>query len=209
MRTSHPPEVVARLAQNARRRERARIAQDIHDDLGQSLLAIRMELTNIRAVDNAARLDGVIRNVDASIASLRAIVHHLRPAALEAGLAEAVRCQLEEFARTTGIRQSLELDLRPGIQIPDHWAEAAFRILQEALANSARHARAGEVHVVLRAAHGALELCISDNGRGGACATSGCGLPGMAARADALGGEFHCHSPVGGGTTVRLALKSA
>jgi signal transduction histidine kinase len=208
MRPSHPPEAIARLAQNARRRERARIAQDIHDDLGQSLLVIRMELTTLRTRENGENLDGVIRNVDASIAALRALVRHLRPAALEAGLAEAVRCQVAEFGRSSGIRHALELDMPHGLQIRDDWAEAAYRILQEALANSARHAAATEVHVLLRAAHGKLELCVSDNGRGGANIADGLGLPGMAARARALGGEFFCHSPAGGGTTVRILLQS-
>lgn len=208
MRTSHAPEAVARLAQNARRRERARIAQDIHDDLGQSLLAIRMELDSLREREHTTGLDGVIRNVDASIAALRAIVHHLRPAPLEAGLAEAVRCQVAEFGRSTGIRHALELDTAPGVTVPDAWAEAAWRILQESLANSARHAAATDVHVLLRAAVGSLELCISDNGRGGATAShsEGMGLSGMASRAFALGGQFSCHSPVGGGTTIRLSL---
>lgn len=209
MKTSPAPETLARLAQNARRRERARIARDIHDDLGQGLLAIRMELTAIQSSGKGPQLDGVIRNVDASIAALRTIVHQLRPAALEAGLADAARCQLAEFSRTSGIRHALEIDFRPDARLPDSWSEAAYHILLEALANCARHAHASEVNVSLRAAPDMLAMAVSDNGRGGACPSGGNGLPGMAARALALGGQLHCHSPEGGGTTVRFEVRMA
>ena len=206
MRPSFPPETAARLAQNARRRERARIAQDIHDDLGQSLLAVRIELASLRAGQNDVRLDGVIRNVDASIAALRAIVLQLKPSALEAGLADAARQLLEEFSRTTGLRHALEIDVPAKCQTPDSWSECAYRILQEALANCARHAGARQVDVLLRLAPGALELRIADDGCGGAGPRGGAGLPGMAARAASLGGQLRIDSPPKAGTVVHLML---
>lgn len=196
--------------QQARDSERLRIARDIHDDLGQSLLALKMELCTLGegvGGNVGDKLCQLVRNVDATILSLRAIIHDLRTPVLEAGLASAVERQLAEFSRVTGIEHRHRLG--PGL---DHAGPAvqmvAYRTLQELLANVARHAKARAIDVELTAESGGVSLAVRDDGIGiGAASRLGaCGLHGLRERVMAANGTFAIDSAPGNGTRIRVTI---
>ncbi|NML60169.1 sensor histidine kinase [Massilia sp. RP-1-19] len=193
--------------------ERRRIARDIHDDLGQNLMALKIELTLLQHATRAAspqlnaRIDVMIRNLDLAIKSLRGIINDLRPLALDAGLRYAMECQLSEFTRLNGIRHHFTAD--PAAFDTDKAFDAMlFRILQESLSNVARHSQATDVRVALTRDDGQLNLTIRDNGIGlaAADAAQGCGLDGIRDRVAALGGSFAIDSKPGGGCQLSLII---
>jgi signal transduction histidine kinase len=195
---------------DVRNAERQRIARDIHDDLGQSLLALKMELALVRAAAPApvgGQIDTIMRHLDASILSLRSIIHDLRPGTLDAGLTAAVRRQLVEFSRLAGVAHTLEVDteLDDQARCVD---STALRIVQELLANVARHARARYVTVKLHIVARQLVLEVHDDGTGLPLpsAESGYGLRGIGERARATGGSLTVECPGSGGTRVRVTL---
>jgi signal transduction histidine kinase len=197
----------------ARGEERARIARDIHDDLGQSLLALKIELSMLQLGASGSqpilrhKLATMLEHLDGAIVSLRAIINNLRPAALCEGLRPAVVKQLQEFTRLTGITHDLRMtpDAFEGSGEHD---TVLFHLLQEALSNIARHAQATEVAVTLEQHAGQLQLKISDNGIGLPAISSphGCGLNGMRERAAAAGGQFDVYSRPGAGTLIKLSI---
>ncbi|MGX9697479.1 sensor histidine kinase [Janthinobacterium lividum] len=205
----------ARLAgeQNkAREQERLRIGRDIHDDLGQHLLTLKIDLAMLQTSTHdaapllARQLAMMARNVDLSIAALRCVIHDLRPPALDAGLQAACDGLLADFKRTTGIDCSCDyrLDAAAGSA---HGA-LLYHALQEALANIARHARATHVQLCLQQTGATLACRISDDGVGlsGSPPRLGCGLSGMHERVAAAGGSLHIESHSGAGTTLRVSL---
>lgn len=197
--------------------ERKRIAREIHDDLGQTLLVLRIDVSmmHARTVHNHPRLHqkarAVLENIDAAIRSVKSIINDLRPATLELGLDAAIEWQVREFERISGIVCRLTVASR-GICFDreDERALALFRILQESLTNIARHAKASAVEVELRAADGRLLLRIHDNGIGiqpGAGAKPNAfGLVGMRERIHSLGGELHIEGSAGQGTVVSVLI---
>ena len=193
--------------------ERRRIARDIHDDLGQNLMALKIELTLLKRGSRGANypLDAhlgiMIRNLDLAIKSLRGIINDLRPPALEAGLRYAMEWQLREFSRLNGIRHHFSAD--PAAFDKDKTLDATlFRILQESLSNVARHAHASEVRVELTFALGHLNLAIRDNGTGihPRQLGDGCGLDGIRDRVAACGGAILIDSPPGGGCQLCISV---
>lgn len=190
----------------------ARLGRDLHDDLGQSLTALKLTLAALeRQVDTAgpaapALVDRVVETsalVDEALARLKAIVAGLRPSALEhLGLAAALRGEVRAFAARSGVACDLSLDdaLAPGPET----SAALFRIAQEALTNVARHAAATRVHVTLEAADGGARLVVRDDGRGFTprSVALSLGLLGMRERAAALGGQVRVDSAPGAGATV-------
>jgi signal transduction histidine kinase len=205
----------ARLAsgqQQAREQERLRIGRDIHDDLGQHLLTLKIDLSMLQTSTHGAaphlaqQLAVIVRNVDLSIAALRCVIHDLRPPALDAGLQAACEELLADFKRTTGIDGRCDYRL-------DATASRAhdvllYHVVQEALANIARHARATHVQLCLQQAGATVECRIGDDGVGlsGSPPRLGCGLSGMHERVAAAGGSLHIDSRSGAGTTLRVAL---
>ncbi|WEF34598.1 sensor histidine kinase [Pseudoduganella chitinolytica] len=203
----------------AREAERRRIGRDIHDDLGQHLLALHLDIGSLH---NHPRLPAwlrertglVERHVQQTIRALRNVINDLRPAALEQGLRLALRRQVDEFARLSGLRCHLDvagLDAlaQRSAGTPFATVETAlFRLLQEALSNVLRHAAARTVHVTLGRERDRLVLAVRDDGVGLApgCEARGAGLSGMADRAAAAGGELTLSSRPGRGTTVSIAL---
>jgi signal transduction histidine kinase len=195
--------------------ERKRIAREIHDDLGQNLLALRIEadLLAARTEDHHPRLHARARmtllQIDATIKSVRQIINDLRPNVLDLGLSAAVEWQIAEFIRRTGIACELVVG-RHDIHLNDHGATAFFRILQESLSNIVRHARASAVRVELRSHEGTLSMTISDNGVGfsgrGQSKPASFGLVGIEERVNILGGAFHIDSAPGHGTTVSVTI---
>lgn len=198
---------------DVRQTERGRIARDIHDDLGQNLMALKVELTMLQHATRGAnlqlngRIDIMSRNLDLAIKSLRGIMHKLRPMALDAGLRYAMERQLSEFTRLNGIGHHFTAD--PGVFDNDKAIDAVlFRILQESLSNVARHSQATEVRVALTCKDERLKLTIGDNGIGfnPSHAAQGCGLDGIRDRVTALGGSLSIDSPQGGGCVLSLAV---
>ena len=193
--------------------ERRRIARDIHDDLGQNLMALKIELTLLQRssrggnAQQSAHFGLMIRNLDLAIKSLRGIINDLRPPALEAGLRYAMEWQLSEFSRLNGIRHYFSAD--PAAFDNDKTLDAMlFRILQESLSNVARHAQASEVRVELTFALGHINLAIRDNGTGiqASQTVDGCGLDGIRDRVAAFGGSISIDSPPGGGCQLCIAV---
>lgn len=206
---------LARQQEQVREAERQRIGRDIHDDLGQNLLTLKIDLSLLHVSTTGAhplitqKVDCMMGNLDVTIASLRAVINDLRPQALEQGLGSAITWQLEEFSRMHGIRHVLRAE--PGVF--DYQAEPerdamVFRILQESLSNVARHAHATDVTVELQRCGGVLTLTVQDNGVGmpATLRAHGSGLPGIRERAAAIGARFAIESEPGRGTLLRLSF---
>lgn len=206
---------LARQHEQVRESERQRIGRDIHDDLGQHLLSLKIDLSLLQVSTTGAhpllteRLGAILAGVDLTIASLRTVINDLRPRALEAGLAAAIEWQLVEFTRINGIAHVLESDPAcfEGVQDPARDA-TVFRILQESLANVARHAHASEVRVRLQRDAGLLTMSVHDNGVGMPAdrPLHGNGLSGIEERVAAIGGRFTIDSQRGGGTLLTLSF---
>lgn len=201
--------------EQVREQERQRIARDIHDDLGQYLLALKMELSMLQAgIDGGAMppqhaLSSLSHKLDLSIGSLRIVINNLRPPALEHGLQAAIATHLTEFSRISGIRHALAAEPDADTaEAPSQYDVLLWRVLQEALANVARHAHASEVTVALTRGTGQVTLQVRDNGIGmaGQSAARGCGLLGIADRVAAAGGKFVIDSAPGAGTRLSLSL---
>lgn len=214
----------ARLAEltdhieQVKEQERARIAREIHDDLGGNLTAIKMALAMLSArlpddqpglLEKASYLDNL---VDRTIEAVHRISLDLRPSTLDLGIVAALEWQAREFEKQMGIAcifRSAERDIELD---PDH-ASALFRIFQEALTNVAKHAGATRVTVTLRRQRQHLTLAICDNGRGIAPADRlkphSFGLRGMSERARALGGTLSLSPAPGGGTMVTIKIRLA
>ena len=194
--------------------ERKRIAREIHDDLGQSLLALRIEAELLagrtRGTHNHLhkRARATLLQIDTTIKSVRQIINDLRPTVLDLGLSAAVEWQVDQFQKRTGIRCEIQDD-HGEIALPDHCATAFFRILQESLTNIVRHANATHVKVALRLNGGWLSLTVRDNGcglpPGGRNKYGSFGLVGIEERIVILGGTCAVFSEPAGGTTVMVS----
>jgi len=202
--------------QSAREEERKRLAREIHDQLGQALTAIKLDLSSlIRTLpaDHEAlsrTCSPLLQLVDETIESVRRISTELRPGMLDdLGLAATVEWAAEEFAARTGTRCLLDL-LPEQDAIDSETATAVFRIFQETLTNVARHANASEVKVRLADEDGDLTLEVHDNGRGiradELSSANSLGILGMRERALLLGGTLSITGGPGKGTTVRIRI---
>ena len=202
---------------DAREEERRRIARELHDELGQRLSALKMELASLRLPGTAPGKDrslhAALQMVDETVAAVRRIAADLRPLMLDdLGLNAAI----ESLAREAARRMAIEVTVRLGdedLPVTDGASIALYRMVQEALTNVSRHARATEVHVDLRPGRDEVVLTVQDNGVGfseRALQHEGrYGLLGIRERALALGGRLEIDNPPGGGgrITVRLPLK--
>ena len=206
---------LARQQEGVREAERQRIGRDIHDDLGQHLLALKIDLSLLHVSTTGAhpliteKVAGMVAGLDQTIDSLRAVINDLRPAALHAGLRAAIAAQLAELTRMHGIGHSLHCDQAAFDAAPDREREAMlFRIVQESLANVARHAHASAVEVDLQRCGAILSLSIRDNGVGMPPEPPGHGkgLDGIRERAAAIGGRLAIDSAPGKGTVLRLTF---
>jgi PAS domain S-box-containing protein len=208
---------------NAQEAEREIIARELHDDIGQSLTAISINLESIHrsgAVQESAvpRLRESIDVIDAALRRVRELSFELRPALLDdLGLAAALTWYAAQFSERTRIRTIVTGEL-PGPEGIGRTVETAcFRIVQEALTNTARHAGASEASINAERSNGILKLTISDNGVGFAVdkflgpgrAANAIGLRGMQERASAVGGRVHICSENGKGTQVVISLPTA
>ncbi|SDH08998.1 MULTISPECIES: CHASE domain-containing protein [unclassified Duganella] len=195
--------------------ERKRIAREIHDDLGQNLLVLRIDVdqlsnrTRHRHPRLHARAMHMLGQIDSTIKSVRHIINDLRPTVLDLGLNAAVEWQIAQFRARSGLVCEL-IDNDTDIRIDDHGATAIFRVLQESLSNILQHAHASLVRVELRQTHGMLSMTISDNGVGLRDANrnkvGSFGLVGIEERIHLLGGSCAITSTPHGGTMVAIAV---
>lgn len=210
-------QLAARI-QTAREEERATIARELHDELGQTLTAIKLELGRATTEINKQqlgspvvdRLQSLIGLVEIGIATVKRITTDLRPATLDhLGLAAAVRWEAMTFRARTGLRCHVHAD-RDETMISAERQTMLFRIFQEALTNVVRHASASAVHVALAHRRGMVELQIRDNGRGITEAQltdpGAIGLLGMQERASLVGGTFEVAGRRGKGTTITVRV---
>ena len=197
--------------QSLRDAERRRIARDLHDDMGQHLLALTYDIAELALRHDAlaqplARVDA---RLQAATRSLRTIVRDLQPEQLESGLQGAVQQQVEQFSRLSGIPCRLEAEPAAfGAPADERMDAVVFRVLQESLSNIARHAQASEVCIGLCRVADGLSLTVRDNGIGlpDPPARRGCGLRGIAQRVAEAGGRFDISSQPGHGTALTMSF---
>lgn len=214
----HLRELSAAL-QAVREEEKTRIARELHDELGQALTGLKMDLAQIVAMLRPEQLD-VLRRADAmrsliegTVASVRRLATELRPLMLDdLGLVATMEWLVNDFAKRTGI--GVQLDL-PGadFEVDPELSTALFRVLQESLTNVARHAGATHVRVALVDGGDTVRLEVQDNGKGtdpaGSSPRKTFGLLGMRERATMLGGELAVRSSPGAGTSVLMSIPCA
>lgn len=199
-------------ALSAQEAERRRIAQELHDEVGQTLTAVLLELKRV-ADQSPAPLRAELRQVQettrSSLDEIRRIARRLRPGVLdELGLVSALRSLVNEVPTHGGLmaRRQLQTDL------PDLGKDVElvlYRVAQESLTNAVRHAGATDVTLALRRTPAGVELQIRDDGQGLRGASEGAGIRGMRERALLIGAELHLEPGPGGGTTVRLVVPVA
>jgi len=205
--------------QYVREDERIRISRQVHDELGQALTGLKMDLywlanrlpKKFRSVHEKTR--AMSTHIDETIQTVRRIATELRPGILDdLGLVAAIEWQAQEFQKRTGIECVVTSDLKETILDQD-LNTAFFRIFQETLTNIIRHAQASRVEVHLQQEESTLVLEVKDNGRGISEAelndTRSIGVLGMRERAALLQGEFQITGVPGQGTTVTVRIPLA
>ncbi|HWQ37224.1 MAG TPA: PAS domain-containing sensor histidine kinase [Burkholderiales bacterium] len=204
--------------QEAREEEKTRIARELHDELGQLLTALKMDLGwlsgHLPASDEAlsVRLRRMTQTLDQTVSSVRRIAADLRPLMLDdLGLSDAAAWLVEDFSQRSGIQGHLHCPDEQALNDLDRSvANTVYRALQESLTNVARHAQARNTWVVLAAENGGILLEVEDDGRGIApgdlAKAKSLGLKGMRERALHLGGTFEVAPAPRGGTRVTLRV---
>lgn len=210
---------LAARAEQVREEERSSLSREIHDQLGQQLTALKMELKWIHARlpagrdGLAARVDAAMHLVDETVETARRIATGLRPAISDQlGLAAAIEWQVQDFRRRSGLRCRLQLP-RTFPPLDQDRATAMFRVLQELLSNVLRHAEATRVTVTLQARAGAVALVVEDNGKGmGQTLPSGAhalGFLGMQERLRPFGGTVGVEARRTSGARVTATIPLA
>jgi two-component system sensor histidine kinase UhpB len=199
----------ARRALAAQEAERKRVAQELHDEVGQTLTAVVLRLNDVAArvpPELRAELVDAQEAARSSLDDVRRVARQLRPEALDhLGLASALTALTSRFSEQTRIqvRRSIE-------PLPPLSAEAElvlYRVAQESLTNAARHADASQVELRLTRTGSGVELCVTDDGCGlDGGGSDGYGIRGMRERALLVGGELAVSDRAGGGVEVRLTL---
>ncbi|OEZ83191.1 signal transduction histidine-protein kinase/phosphatase DegS [Janthinobacterium sp. HH104] len=206
---------LAAHADQIKEEERKRIAREIHDDLGQNLLVLRIDAdmlasrTHRRHPRLNARARSTLEQIDATIKSVRQIINDLRPTVLDLGVNAAVEWQVAQFRQRTGIACEVS-ESHDDICLSDQCATALFRILQESLSNISQHAHASRVQVKLEKCRDTVSMSISDNGVGAAIdgrnKLGSFGLVGIEERIKLLGGTFYIESSPGAGMSVHVSV---
>lgn len=194
--------------------ERKNIARELHDELGQILTALHMNVSVLRlkfGKDNPPLVEHaktLTKMVDTMMQFLRRVVSSLRPPALDMGIASALEWLAEEFTLHSGIDCQLTVE-EAEITLDETRAVAIFRIVQESLTNVARHAQASQVEIILRKQNAAYFLKVRDNGKGfdpDIPRPKSFGLAGVRERVFTLGGEVAVFSTAGQGTSLEVHL---
>ena len=203
----------ARAALGAQEAERLRTAHELHDEIGQSLTAVLLQVEQLAAAaaadaPTAARLGEVAELLQGSLDDIRRIVRKLRPEALDdLGLVNALIALTSRIARQTDIR----LERRLSEELPSLSPEqelVVYRVAQESLTNVVRHSEATTARIALEGEDGVLVLSVSDDGRGmpSGGKRAGSGIEGMRERALLVGATLQIESDPAGGTCVRLVV---
>ncbi len=196
--------------------ERRTISRELHDEVGQILTGLRMELGGLSRgqADGSfrTRLESVKRLAEEALRSVRNLALLLRPSMLDdLGLEPALRWQAKEFSRRSGIPVSLKVEGRLDT-LPETVRICLYRTIQEALTNCMKHAEASRISVTVQQREDLVSASVQDNGKGfdvHQLRSSGLGLVGMEERVRALHGQLTVSSQPGRGTTVTLALPLA
>lgn len=210
-------QIIRRLAdqnETAREEERKYVAHELHGDLNQYLLALRMKIflldiefgSDIPGLKD--KVDGMIDLIDAALKVVRNAVTTLRPAALDLGIVSALEWMVDEFIAHTGLRCKLRIGAN-NIRLSEKAAIAIFRTVQESLNNAARHANAGEVDVAVRQTATDYIIEVTDDGKGFDPAekkVKSFGLVGIQERILMLGGEVDIMSAPHKGTSIRVSI---
>jgi signal transduction histidine kinase len=202
--------------QNIREEERTRIAREIHDELGQLLTVLKMDIGWLnKKINNTSdgmkeKLKDISQLVDTTVQSVRRISSELRPSLLDdLGLVAAMEWHLKEFEHRTNIKTFFQ-EPEEDLELSDGVKTGLFRIFQESLTNVARHAQASEIHVSLTNYDGMLRLSIQDNGTGFdpqmVSEKRTLGILGMKERTEMMGGEYQIQTETGKGTTITVRL---
>lgn len=205
----------AAAAQALREAEKTRVARELHDELAQSLTALKMDTIWVR--DNLARnpaavtsrLDDMLAILDTTVAATRRIAADLRPLLLDdLGLVPALEWLAQNFSQRHGVQ--CELAVGDALDLPEPYATAVFRIVQECLVNVARHASAKRAVVRIEHTPSRLSLQVSDDGVGFQVAAprkpQSLGLMGLRERAQLLKGQLQIDSQPGQGTCLRVDI---
>jgi signal transduction histidine kinase len=202
---------LSRRMLSVQEQERIRIAREVHDELGQALTAMKIDLQQLakRHASLDEPLKPIARTIDEIVDLVRRIATDLRPAILDdLGITAALEQQLRRLRESTGMQTTLVVAEEPDLDMVTR--VTLYRIAQEALANVVRHAEASEVEISLAIREGAAVLEISDNGRGVSpeqvTNPKSLGLLGMRERAELLGGSVHLAGNPGHGTVVTVTL---
>jgi PAS domain S-box-containing protein len=207
---------LASAASNAREQEKSRIARELHDEIAQSMSALKMDIGLVRATPAggdpalAKRLDRMEAQIVSTIAAMRRIAADLRPLSLDdLGLGAAIEALASAFERRSGVRVNLVAS-DPDLRVAPALATAVYRIVQESLTNVAKHANASSVDILVDRSGDRVTLTVRDDGVGfeaaGARKPQSFGLLGIRERAYLLRGEASVTSEPGKGTTVLVVL---
>jgi signal transduction histidine kinase len=203
--------------QSIREQERTEIAREIHDELGQSLTALKLDLHWVgqqlalgRPAEAGPRIAGMSKAIDGTVHAVRRISSRLRPKLLDdLGLSAALEWEAREFEERTRVACRIRSEPDDIVLDPAR-STALFRIFQETLTNVARHARASRVEVRLSDFEGRVEMTVSDDGEGirpeQVSDRRSLGLVGMRERVRSLGGRLEITGRRGRGTTVRVSI---
>jgi PAS domain S-box-containing protein len=202
-------------ASAVREQEKTRIARELHDELAQSLTALKMDTNWVRDQlrtdpdGAAAKLSQMLALLDASVAATRRIAADLRPLLLDdLGLAPAIEWLVQNFSQRTGV--PCELDIDDALELEEPYATAVFRMLQESLANVGKHAKARRARVRVAREDREIVLSVEDDGVGfvtsGRRKPNSLGLIGLRERAHLLQGRVEVRSAPGEGTRVEARI---
>ena len=183
----------------------------IHDDLGQYLLAMRIDVSMLsgqgdNAVARPEHIDNILHQIDGTMKKVRSIINNLRPSVLDLGLFAALEWQLKEFSKRSGITYQLSGN-EESLRVDEAVATSLFRVMQEALTNIQRHAQASHVKVDLHREGDYLVMLVADNGVGMQADAIGAerfGLIGIRERMAMLGGEVAIESR--DGTVLSISI---
>lgn len=208
-------EELSRRLLDVQEEERRRLARELHDEVGQSLGAVLMDLGQARSAvaANDAEVDERLRSAhtlaEAALRAVRNLSLLLRPSMLDdLGLVPALHWQARETSRRTGIDVHVTA-AEEDLELPDEHRTTIYRVVQEALQNAARHSQAREVEIVVQRHGASLRILVRDNGVGFDPATTrGLGLLGMQERIGLLGGVFQIESARAHGTVLRMEIPS-
>ena len=206
---------LSRQLVRAQEEERKALSRELHDEIGQMLTALRMELRSLQELRTApevaftGHLEDAKRLAEQSLKTVRDIAMGLRPSMLDdLGLGSAVQWQARQFSKRTGVPVNVEIE-GPLAGLPDPYRTCVYRLVQEALTNCARHANAKTIRIAIHGEEKRLSVTVHDDGVGFELSTMrgrGLGLIGIQERVKELGGDVKLKSQLHSGTTLSATI---